>query len=133
MNSIDQEFFIFPEEVYRMGNSGSHRLTVIRPTEINTREVKGVTMVKANNRGVSVYTLEGLKAEQLTGFAWKFKKNTPVVKDLKLVSDDKPGHYVLAPAREMPLDTYKGLLEEMGVKCDKYLKVKKDGTIVKVA
>lgn len=133
MQLVDHEFYIFPEEVYRIGNSGSHRLPVIRATEITTSEIKGVKMVVANNRGVSVYTLEGLKKEQLTGFAWLFKKNTHVVPGLKLVSDDKPGHYVLAPAHSMPIDKYKGLLEEMGIKCNKYFKVKKDGSMVRVA
>ena len=29
----------------------------------------------------------------------------------------------------MPLDEYKGLLEKMGLKCTKYLKIKKNGVM----
>lgn len=34
---------------------------------------------------------------------------------LKLVHD-RPGHYSIAPTVNMPLDKYKGLLEELGMK-----------------
>jgi hypothetical protein len=34
---------------------------------------------------------------------------------LKMVND-KPGHYCIAPATNMPVDKYKGLLEELGLK-----------------
>jgi len=30
MAIINQDFYIFPEEVYRVGNSGSYKLTAIR-------------------------------------------------------------------------------------------------------
>ena len=37
------------------------------------------------------------------------------------------------PVKNMPLDTYKGLLEEMVMNCIKYLQVKKDGTMRRVS
>jgi hypothetical protein len=37
---------------------------------------------------------------------------------LKLVND-KPGHYCVAPTQNMPVDLYKGLLEQMGLKAQK--------------
>lgn len=126
-----KEFYLFPEDVFRMGNSEKHRMAVIRQDEVNTTVIKGVTMVIANNNGISVWTKEGIIEKGLTGYAWLIKAGTSLPIGLKLVNDT-PGHYMLAPARNMPLDAYKGLLEEMGIKCEKYLKVKKDGTMVRV-
>ena len=126
------EFYLFPEDVYRMGNSGSPRMSAIRPGEVSTTVIKGVTVVIANNNGVSVWTKDGIFEKGLTGYAWLIRAGASLPSGLKLVNDT-PGHYMLAPARNMPLDTYKGLLEEMGVKCEKYLQIKKDGSMVRVA
>ncbi|MCI0504502.1 MAG: hypothetical protein L0Z73_00185 [Gammaproteobacteria bacterium] len=126
-----KEFYLFPEDVYRMGNSTTHRMSVIRQDEILTMQMKGVTMVVANNNGVSVWTKEGIIEKQLTGYAWLIKTGTSLPNGLRLVNDT-PGHYMLAPIKNMPIDTYKGLLEEIGLKCEKYLQVKKDGTMVRV-
>jgi len=129
MAIVNQDFYIFPEEVYRVGNSTSPKMSALRVGEINIYEIKGVKMAVANGKGISVFTLQGLQDEKLTGFAWKFKKETHVEPGLKLVDDEKPEHYVLAPVRNMPLDEYKGLLEKMGLKCTKYLKIKKNGVM----
>lgn len=56
-------------------------------------------------------------------------KNTAIEFDLTLIDDEKPEHYTLAPCRNMPLDEYKSILEKMGLKCSKYLKIKKDGSM----
>jgi len=37
---------------------------------------KGLKMVVANGKVISIFTLNGLKNEGLTGFAWKFKKHS---------------------------------------------------------
>lgn len=126
-----KEFYLFPEDVYRIGNSASHRISVVRQDEVQTTVIKGVTIVIANNNGISVWTKEGIVEKGLTGYAWLIKANTSLPFGLKLVNDT-PGHYMLAPVKNMPLDTYKGLLEEMGMKCEKYLQIKKDGTMVRV-
>jgi len=126
---VNEDFYIFREEVYRIGNSSSPKMSALRVGEINIYELKGVTMVVSNEKGISVFTLKGLQDEQLTGFAWQFKENTDVEPGLKLVDDKKPEHYILAPVRNMPLDEYKGLLKKMGIKCTKYLKIKKNGTM----
>lgn len=124
-----KDFYIFPEDIYRVGNSSSHKLTAIRVGEIDVYDLQGVKMVIANGKGVSGFTLRGLHEEGLTGFAWLFQKGTMVEPGLKLVDDEKPDHYVLAPVTNMPLDQYKSLLEKMGRKCSKHLKIRKDGTM----
>lgn len=130
--AVIQEFYLFPEDVYRMGNSTTHRMSVIRRDEITLIPINGVNVVVANNKGVSVWTKEGVVEKGLTGYAWLIRGGSSVPFGLKLVSD-APGHYMLVPVKNMPLDTYKGLLEEMGMNCIKYLQVKKDGTMRRVS
>jgi len=131
MITLDQEFYLFPEELYRMGNSGNHRLTAIKPREVDVTVINEVETVLANGKGVSLFTLEGAIVEGLTGFAWKFEKGTGVVAGLKLVKD-RPDHYMLAPVHNMPFAEYIGLLNDMGIRCSKHLKINKDGTVVQV-
>lgn len=133
MSIINKEFYIFPEEVYRVGNSSSHKMTALRIGEVDIYQLKGIKMITANGKVISVFTLAGLEKEGLTGFAWKFRKNTRVENGLKLIDDEKPEHYTLAPTKNMPLDEYKKLLNKMGLKCVKYLKIKKDGSMEKTA
>ena len=125
-----EEFIFFPEEIYRMGNSTTHKLTTVRPIEVNTININSVTMIVANGKGVSLYTIHKIIEKGLTGFAWKFEKSAKIIPGLKLVSDE-PEHYMLAPIQNMPVDKYKGLLEEMGLKCCKYYKVKEGGILIR--
>lgn len=50
----------------------------------------------------------------MTGWVWRFPPNTRCPVGLRLVKD-KPHHYCIAPATNMPVDKYKGLLEEMAL------------------
>ena len=45
-----EEFLLFPEDIYRIGNSTSHKLTAVRPFDVNTMVINGVTMVIANGK-----------------------------------------------------------------------------------
>ena len=36
--------------------------------------------------------------------------------------NDKPGHYCIAPGMNMPLDKYKGLLEDLALKATRVVK-----------
>ena len=74
--------------------------------------------MRSNGRGVSRYTKEELENTTLTGWVWKFVAHTLVPQGLKLVND-KPGHYCVVPIQNMPVDLYKGLLEQMGMKAQK--------------
>lgn len=40
---------------------------------------------------------------------------------LQLVND-KPHHYCVAPTTTMPIDKYKGLLEELGLRAERFIK-----------
>jgi hypothetical protein len=116
--NLNNEFFIVPTEVFRMGNSSSPRMNMVRASEIDTTEINGICAIIANGRGVSIYTKQELENTNLTGWVWRFPANTLLPIGLKLVND-KPGHYCVAPTHNMPLDLYKGLLEDMGMKAEK--------------
>jgi len=120
---------LFPDDVFRVGNATGHKLAAVRPTEVDTVVVNGVMMIIANGKGVSLYTLTKIIEKGLTGYAWKFQKYATVIPGLKLVSDE-PEHFMLAPAHNMPVAKYKGLLEEMGLRCCKYCRVKEGGIVV---
>ena len=94
------------------------RLHMLRPSEVDITEINVVIIIIANGRSVSLYTKEELAAISLTGWVWKFKVHTQIPQGLKLVNE-KPGHYCVAPIQNMPVDLYKGLLEQMGLRAQK--------------
>lgn len=110
-----KSFYICPEDVFRLGNSGSPRLSNIRPHDVDLTKVNDIVVVIANNAGVSVFNEQGLAERDMSGWVWQFNAATPMPQGLKLVHD-RPGHYSIAPTVNMPLDKYKGLLEELGMK-----------------
>jgi len=118
---MKKEFYLVPEEVFRVGNGSTPRLHMVRPSEVDITEINGVKMIIANGRGVSLYTKEELETTTLTGWVWHFRGNTQIPNGLKLVND-KIGHYCVAPTRNIPVDLYKGLLEQMGLKAKKVWK-----------
>lgn len=118
---MHKEFYIIPEDVFRMGNASSPRMHFPRASEVDLTEINGIKIVIANGRGVSLYTKEELEATTLTGWVWKFSAKTSIPFELKLVND-KRGHYCVAPKMNMPADMYKGLLEKMGLSAERVYK-----------
>lgn len=57
----------------------------------------------------------------MSGWVWKFPANTILPAGLKLVND-RPHHYCIAPSHNMPVDKYKGLLEELALKASRVFK-----------
>ncbi|MEX0731436.1 MAG: hypothetical protein WD057_11635 [Aquisalimonadaceae bacterium] len=118
---INQEFFLVPEEVFRLGNSFGPRLSNVRPRDINTIKLNGINVVIANGKGVSVFDKEGIMRAPMAGWVWRFPPNTSLPFGLKLVKD-KPHHFCIAPVQNMPVDKYKGLLEEFALKASRVFK-----------
>lgn len=115
------EFYLVPEEVFRLGNSNSPRLSNVRPRDVDTMKINGVVVVIANGKGISVFDKEGIMRSPMSGWVWRFSPNTPLPIGLKLVKD-KAHHFSIAPARNMPVDKYKGLLEELALKASRVFK-----------
>lgn len=103
-----------PEEIFRLGNSSSPRLSNVRPRDVNLTTINGITMVVANGKGISVFDKEGINQSPMSGWVWRFPPSTTIPFGLKLVQD-KEHHYCIAPTKNMPVNKYKGLLEEMAI------------------
>lgn len=117
-----EDLFFAPEDLYRLGNSSSPRLTnVRRPKDVDTTEINGIAVVIANGKGVSLSTKERLDKTPMCGWVWKISRGTQVPTGLKLLND-RPGHYSICPISNMPLDEFIGLLSKLALKCTKVFK-----------
>jgi len=121
---LPRDFYLFPEDLYRIGNTTESRLGHIRKMDINTTDVNGVVSVIANNKGVSVWDEANIRKGSLSGWAWKIPMNTELPPGLKL-RNDSAGHYMICPVNQMPLDEYRGLLAKLAVRCQKAFQVAK--------
>ncbi|OZG70344.1 hypothetical protein BTA51_26230 [Hahella sp. CCB-MM4] len=117
-----ENLYIVKEELYRMGNATSPRLSKVRSKEITTIETNGIEIIVANGNGVSVFNREGLDRCPLVGWVWEISKGTPFPPGLKLVQDGSFDHHMIVPTQNMPLSKYIGLLEQMAIHCKKAFK-----------
>jgi len=101
--------------------SASPQLSHVRASDVDIIVLSGIRVVIANRKGISVYDAAAIEAVPLTGWVWKIPRQTLLPQGLKLVQD-YVGHYVLSPTQNMPLDRYKGILEELGLKAQKVFK-----------
>ncbi|WP_394205246.1 hypothetical protein [Shewanella waksmanii] len=110
-----KEFYIMPEELFRLGNSHSAKLSNVRARDVDTIKISGITVIKANGKGISVFDKIGINESPMSGWVWRFSPNTQPPQSLKLVQD-KPHHFCIAPTHNMPVGKYIGLLEELALK-----------------
>jgi hypothetical protein len=112
--------YMAPESLYRLGNASSPLLTRMRPSDIDITEIDGIKTVIANKKGVSLYNKQGLELIPLTGWVWEIKAHTNLPSGLRLFKDDEPpGHYTLSPIRNMPVDEFSNLLDQVAIHCRK--------------
>lgn len=117
-----EDLFFAPEDLYRLGNSSSPRLTNIRrPKDVDTMEINGITVVIANGKGISLFTKDRIDKVQMSGWVWKISRGTQVPIGLRLLND-RPGHYSICPVTNMPLDEFIGLLSKLALTCHKVFK-----------
>ena len=121
----NEKVYLAPETLYRIGNGSSPLLTKVRPGEVDTIDVNGVTQIIANGKGISLYNESGLKLAPVTGWVWEISPNTQMPIGLKLIKDDRPeGHYSLCPSRNMSVHEFISLLEKVVIHCKKVFKKK---------
>ena len=105
------------ENLYRMGNSTSPNFSEGR-THVDCRVVDrvGIKVVLANGNGFSAFN-RIIGAMKIPGKSvWRLNKGAMLPAGIKLVKDlTNPGHYMLAPAEDMPLTKYLGFLQEMAI------------------
>ncbi len=124
---LSKEFYVVPEDIFRLGNSKGSRLSHVRLRDIKITKINGINIVIANGKGVSVFDKEGINLSPMSGWVWHISKNISLPKGLKLVKDSRH-HYCIAPIKNMPVAKYKGLLEEMALRAKRVYK--KEGKAV---
>jgi len=107
-------YYILPEEVFRLGNTTSPKLSHVRSRDVDIVDRNGIKVIIANGKGISVFDRIGIKESPMSGWVWRFAANTKPPHGLKLIKD-KAHHYCIAPMTEMPVSKYKGLLEELAL------------------
>lgn len=55
---IKREFYLVPEEVFRLGNTDNPKLSNIRSRDVDITELNGIAVVIANGKGISVFDKE---------------------------------------------------------------------------
>lgn len=116
---IIEDLFMAPEDLFRLGNSTSPRLTNARiPKDINVIPVNGISVVVANGKGISLSTKSRLNKSPMSGWVWMIPHGTSMPNGLKLLND-RDGHFTIAPVVNMPLDQFKGLLSSLALHCKK--------------
>ena len=119
----NEPIYLSPETLYRIGNGSSPLLTKVRPGEIDTVNINGVTHIVANGKGISLYNKRGLDLAPLVGWVWEISPSTPIPHGLNLIKDDRPeGHYSLCPSRNMSVHEFIAQLEKVVIHCNKVFK-----------
>lgn len=110
-------------DLFRVGNSESPRMDRVRINkDIDIYEQNGIPMVRANGKGISLFTEEEIQQTRFEGWAWKIPHGTPMPNGLGLFNDH-PGHFMLCPISSMPVDEYKALLSKIALTCERVMKV----------
>ncbi len=109
----------FTKNIFRMGNSTWPAFTEDRSRrDVQIVKRNGIETVIANGNGFSAFDHITRVMAKPGKKIWKIKKGAALPSELKLVKDLRPGHeghYMIAPARNMPLKKYLGAMEELGL------------------
>jgi hypothetical protein len=79
-----------------------------------------IVVVIANGKGVSVFDETGIAESPFEGWVWRLPAAVQLPMGLQLVHD-KEHHYSVAPTTNMRVDKYKGLLEELGLRAERFM------------
>ena len=106
-------------DFYRNGNATGPRLDHVRPFhDVAIITTNGIQTIVANGNGISLSTKFDPKRKN----TWKVPFKTSLPHGIKLVKDLRPGHdghYMLAPAQNMPFVKFVGLLQELAIHCQR--------------
>ena len=115
--------YLFQVDLFRVGNSESPRIDRVRANkDVDVYEQNGILMVRANGKGISLFTEEAIKQTRFEGWAWKIPRGTPLPSGLGLFNDH-PGHFMICPVNNMLVDEYKALLSKIALACERVMKV----------
>lgn len=107
------------KDLYRMGNSTWPAFTEERArVDVVIIHQNGIEMVVANGNGFSAFDHLTTQMMKPGKKIWRIKKGVSLPAELRLVKDRRPGHvghYMIAPAKNMPLKKFLGAMEELGL------------------
>lgn len=117
----------FTSDLYRMGNATWPKFDEDRArSDVAITKKDGIETVVANGNGFSAFDYLTKIMRKPGKKVWRIKKGASIPSELKLVKDKRTGyegHYMLAPAYNMPLKKYLGILEELGLDRQKVVKL----------
>lgn len=109
----------FTKELYRMGNATWPAFTEERArVDVVIIRRNGIEIVIANGNGFSAFDYLTPIMKKPGKKVWKIRKGASLPTGLKLVKDRRAGHqshYMIAPAYDMPLEKYLGLMKDFGL------------------
>ncbi len=109
----------FTKDLYRMGNARWPNFSEDRARrDVFITVQNGIEVVIANGNGFSASDNITKAMRRPGNKVWKIKKGARLPDELVLAKDMRPdseGHYLIAPAKTMPLRKYLGALEELGL------------------
>ena len=115
--------YLFQVDLFRVGNKESPRIDKVRVNkDVDVYERNGSLMVRANGKGISLFTEEEIQQTRFEGWAWRIPRGTPIPSDLWLFNDH-PGHFMICPISDMSVDEYKALLSRIALACERVMKV----------
>lgn len=105
------------EDLYRMGNSASPNFSEARGlVDCLIVDRAGIKIVVANGNGFSAFNQITAAMKARGKNVWRINKGSQLPAGISLVKDlTNPGHYMLAPANDMPFKKFLGLLEELAI------------------
>ncbi len=120
--------YLAEEDPFRVGTASSPRLDRVREDkDVDVYDQNGMAMVRANGKGISLFTDEEIQRTRFEGWAWKIPRGTSMPAKLSL-NNDHPGHFMICPLTDMSVKEYKNLLASLAAVCEKTMKVPLRGT-----
>ena len=113
---MQSDLYAVQWDVFRFGNASGPRLTHIRERDIRTFASAGRIWVRAGREGISLLTWKRIIDSPRDDHVYRIAQGTILPTGLHLI-DDGGGHYLLAPQHDMPLDSFRELLERLSPEC----------------
>jgi hypothetical protein len=117
------DLYLPEEDLLGVGTASSPRLDRVRgDKDVDVYDQNGMAMVRANGKGIWLFTDEEIQRTRFEGWAWKIQRGTPMPAKPGL-NNDHPGHFMICPLTEMSVREYKNLLASLAAVCEKTMKV----------
>ncbi|HFD32443.1 MAG TPA: hypothetical protein ENJ28_07065 [Gammaproteobacteria bacterium] len=117
----------FTIDLYRMGNATWPKFDETRArSDVVIKKIDDIETVLANGNGFSAFDHLTKIMRKPGKKIWRIKKGVSIPEGLKLVKDKRKGHeghYMLAPAYNMPLEDYLKILEVFSFDRNKVVKL----------